>query len=224
MLAIIQTRYDSARLPGKALLPLGDASILGRCIERVSKSSLITGVLVATSRESSDHSIVEYCKSKNYSYHLGPLEDVGLRLAEAAASKKQKRFLRICGDSPFIDPAIIDQAVSLSNASDFDLVTNVFPRSFPKGQSVEVVKAKIMNQVCNANRSSDEKEHATSYIYNNHSQFRICSFSSGENAADSRQCIDDEKDYGIAKKIIALNDANDLGWREIQNLWNDERN
>jgi spore coat polysaccharide biosynthesis protein SpsF len=224
LLAIIQSRYNSTRLPGKVLFPLCDSSILGKCVERVSKASLVNEILIATSTENTDLPIAKYCKSKNFSYYLGPLNDVGLRLANAAASKNQDKFIRICGDSPFIDPAIIDQAVYLSTTSDFDLVTNVFPRSFPKGQSVEVIRTKTIQQICCKNRSAEEKEHATSYIYNNHTQFRICAFSSGKNAANSRQCIDDEKDYSIAKKIIALNDANDLGWREIQNLWNDERN
>lgn len=180
--------------------------------------------MVATSDEHSDFVINEYCKKSSLTCYKGSLIDVGTRLANAVASKKEKSFVRICGDSPFIDPAVIDQAVSFSKASEVDLVTNVFPRSFPKGQSVEVIKAKTMMQLCRAERSIDEKEHATSYIYNNHQQFRICTFSSGENAADSRQCIDDEKDYGIAKNIIALHDTNDLEWKEIQRLWNAQKN
>jgi len=220
LLAVIQSRYDSARLPGKALLSLGDSSILGKCVERVSRASLITEIIVATSRESSDLVIAEYCKNRNLTCHLGPLDDVGLRLADAAASKNQKKFIRICGDSPFIDPEIIDQAISLSTSSDFDLVTNVFPRSFPRGQSVEVIRTKTMQQICSEKRSADEKEHATSYFYDNHKQYRICSFSSGADEANSRQCIDDEKDYKIAKYVMGLNEMNDLGWKEIQRLWN----
>ena len=153
----------------------------------------------------------------------GSLEDVGKRLVDTALSRRQERFIRICGDSPFIDPSIIDEAISISKSSDFDLVTNVFPRSFPKGQSVEVIRTETMQQICSKKRSADEKEHATSYFYDNHHQYRICSFSSGAYQANSRQCIDDEKDYKIAKNLVELNETNHLGWKEIQRLWNDPK-
>tara|TARA_B110000003_G_C16646732_1_gene532402 strand:+ start:1752 stop:2426 length:675 start_codon:yes stop_codon:yes gene_type:complete len=224
LLAIIQSRYDSIRLPGKALLPLGDSSILGKCIDRVSKASQVTKILIATSNEDSDRLIVKYCKDRDLSYHLGSLHDVGLRLAEAAAATNHNKFIRICGDSPFIDPLIIDQAISLSNSSDFDLVTNVFPRSFPKGQSVEVIKTKMMLKISTMHRSKEEKEHVTSYFYKNHYRYRICAFSSGLAKAESRQCIDNEKDYRIAKNVMSLMGANDLGWEEIQTLWDTDKN
>lgn len=224
MLAIIQSRHNSNRLPGKALLPLGNSSILGKCIERVSKASQVTKILVATSSEDSDRLIVKYCKDRDLSFHLGSLHDVGLRLAEAAKATNQNKFIRICGDSPFIDPSIIDQAISLSNSSDFDLVTNVFPRSFPKGQSVEVIKTKIMLKISSIYRTTEEKEHVTSYFYKNHYKYRICAFTSGLAKAESRQCIDNRRDYHIAKKIMALIEANDLGWEEIQTLWDTNKN
>jgi spore coat polysaccharide biosynthesis protein SpsF (cytidylyltransferase family) len=77
-----------------------------------------------------------------------------------------------------------------------------------------------MQQICSKKRTKAEKEHATSYFYDNHHQYRICSFNSGADQANSRQCIDDEKDYKIAKDLVDLNDTNDLGWKEIQRLWN----
>lgn len=224
MLAIIQSRYNSTRLPGKALLPLGNSNVLGKCIERVSQAKLITEIIVATSDEHSDFVISEYCKKRSLTCYTGSLIDVGSRLANAVASKNGENFVRICGDSPFIDPVIIDQAVSLSHSSEFDLVTNVFPRSFPKGQSVEVIRTETMQQICSKKRSADEKEHATSYFYVNHHKYRICSFSSGADEADSRQCIDDENDYKIAKNLMELNETNDLCWKEIQRLWNAQKN
>jgi spore coat polysaccharide biosynthesis protein SpsF len=220
VLAIVQSRLNSRRLPGKALLPMGCSTILGLCVKRVCSAKLVSKTFVSTSLESSDNKIVEFCKNNKINSFRGSLEDVGKRLLDTALSCRQERFLRICGDSPFIDPSIIDEAISISKTSDFDLVTNVFPRSFPKGQSVEVIRTKTMQQICSKKRTKAEKEHATSYFYDNHHQYRICSFNSGADQANSRQCIDDEKDYKIAKDLVDLNDTNDLGWKEIQRLWN----
>ena len=192
--------------------------MLEACVERISQSKLVTDILVATSTEESDDQIFQFCTSKCYQVFRGSLNDVGERLHDAAKAKSCNNFLRICGDSPFIDPQIIDQAISLSETSDFDLVTNVFPRSFPKGQSVEVIKTKSLEQVLQKNRSCEHKEHVTSYIYKHHSQFRICSFSSGYDLAEHSQCIDSKQDYMTAKKL-SENFSQDLGWLEIHQLW-----
>lgn len=220
MLAIVQSRLNSTRLPGKALLPLGYSTVLGLCVKRVCAANLVSKTFVSTSLESSDDYIVEFCKNNKIDSFRGSLEDVGKRLVDTALSCRQERFIRICGDSPFIDPSIIDEAVSISQSSDFDLVTNVFPRSFPKGQSVEVIRTKTMQQICSKKRTRAEKEHATSYFYNNYKNYRICSFNSGADQANSRQCIDDEKDYEIAKYVMSVNNMNDLDWNKIQSLWN----
>jgi len=220
LLAIVQSRLNSTRLPGKALLPLGYSTVLGLCVKRVCAANLVSKTFVSTSLESSDDYIVEFCKNNKIDSFRGSLEDVGKRLVDTALSCRQERFIRICGDSPFIDPSIIDEAVSISQSSDFDLVTNVFPRSFPKGQSVEVIRTKTMQQICSKKRTRAEKEHATSYFYNNYKNYRICSFNSGADQANSRQCIDDEKDYEIAKYVMSVNNMNDLDWNKIQSLWN----
>jgi len=223
VLAIVQSRLNSSRLPGKALLPLGYSTILGLCVKRVCSANLVSKTFVSTSLDRSDNKIVEFCKNNKINSFRGPLEDVGKRLVDTALSCRQERFIRICGDSPFIDPSIIDEEISISKTSDFDLVTNVFPRSFPKGQSVEVIRTKTMLQICSKKRTKAEKEHATSYFYNNYKDYRICSFNSGADQANSRQCIDEDKDYEIAKYIVSVNDINDLGWKEIQRLWNSQK-
>ena len=202
------------------MLPLGYSTVLGLCVKRVCAANLVSKTFVSTSLESSDDYIVEFCKNNKIDSFRGSLEDVGKRLVDTALSCRQERFIRICGDSPFIDPSIIDEAVSISQSSDFDLVTNVFPRSFPKGQSVEVIRTKTMQQICSKKRTRAEKEHATSYFYNNYKNYRICSFNSGADQANSRQCIDDEKDYEIAKYVMSVNNMNDLDWNKIQSLWN----
>ena len=201
------------------MLPLGKSAILGRCIERVSSAKRVSDILVATSTEISDQAIVEFCLANNTSYHLGSLDNVVERLWGAAQSKKQKAFLRICGDSPFIDPKIIDEAISIFSSTDFDLVTNVFPRSFPKGQSVEIIKTTALGRISKAMLSDEEREHATSYFYNNHLKFKIGTIRKRGDYANSRHCIDDKKDFSIAKRVIGSKDLNGLGWEAIEDLW-----
>jgi spore coat polysaccharide biosynthesis protein SpsF len=222
MLAIIQSRYNSLRLPGKALLRLGSKEILARCANRVSSANLVSDVLVATSNRKTDQPIVGFCKQEGLSTHLGSLNDVGTRLLTAAEAKKSSSFVRICGDSPFIDPEVIDTAISLYTSSEFDLVTNVFPRSFPKGQSVEIINTKTLQKACEQLRTMDEMEHATSFFYNHPNDFKICSFTSGKDTKNSRQCIDDKNDLAIAQKISSNEHVFNFGWQEIEKLWKKE--
>ncbi|SVE23592.1 uncharacterized protein METZ01_LOCUS476446, partial [marine metagenome] len=126
---------------------------------------------------------------------------------------------RICGDSPFIDPSIIDEAIAVFSSSDFDLVTNVFPRSFPKGQSVEIIKTTALGRISKAMLSDEEREHATSYFYNNHLKFKIGTIRRGGDYANSHHCIDDQRDFTIAERVVDAKDLNGLGWKEIENLW-----
>ena len=163
--------------------------------------------------------IVEFCMVNKTACHLGPLDNVVERLWGAASSRKQKAFLRICGDSPFIDPSIIDEAITVFSSDDFDIATNVFPRTFPKGQSVEVIKTSTMGTISKAILSDDEKEHATSYFYNNHLKFKIGVISRVANYANSNHCINDQRDFTIAEQVVVAEDLNGLGWKEIDDLW-----
>lgn len=222
MLAIIQSRMSSQRLPGKSLMKLGTQSILERTIERTRSCMEVDSVLVATSTDQSDNPISNYCKSKKVNCFRGSLENLIDRMHGAAQFLESDYFLRISGDSPFIDPAIIKQAILLANASvenGFDLVTNIQHRTFPKGQSVEILSTHSLEQVSLQELSLHEKEHVTPFFYNNSEKFKIISFTSGINQGNSRQCVDNENDFIIAEKIVQTRNTDNLGWKDIQELW-----
>lgn len=219
MLAVIQSRFNSLRLPGKALLSIGNKEILGRCIERVKKSNLINEILVATSKEFSDQAIVNFCTENNVLYYQGSNDNLVERLYGAANSKNQKSFVRICGDSPFIDPIVIDEVINVFISGNYDIATNVFPRTFPKGHSVEVIKTNTMCKISKATLSDSEKEHATSYIYNNSTDFKIGVVKRNVNYCNSNHSIDEKKDLETAEKAVSIKDLEGLNWMEIENIW-----
>lgn len=219
MLAVIQSRFNSLRLPGKALLSIGNKEILGRCIERVKKSNLINEILVATSKEFSDQAIVNFCTENNVLYYQGSNDNLVERLYGAANSKNQKSFVRICGDSPFIDPIVIDEVINVFISGNYDIATNVFPRTFPKGHSVEVIKTNTMCKISKATLSDSEKEHATSYIYNNYTDFKIGVVKRNVNYCNSNHSIDEKKDLETAEKAVSIKDLEGLNWMEIENIW-----
>ena len=113
-----------------------------------------------------------------------------------------KYFFRISGDSPLIDFKIIDQAHQIyknSKEKKFDIITNIFPRTFPKGQSVELVKTNLLRK--NINKFSyHDKEHVTKYFYKNHKKFKIRNFRFKGLFKGIKQAVDTKKDLELLIK------------------------
>jgi len=224
MLAVIQARYSSVRLPGKVLMKLGSQNILERTVSQVKKSDRVSSIIIATSDNQSDEPIAELAEKSGIDFYRGDLNDVGQRLFEAAQSSSSQSFLRISADSPFIDWRIVNQAISIYEQCEVDLVSNIFPRSFPKGQSVEVINTKALKQICSSDRTSNQKEHVTPYFYENYQEFRVINFTSGQNSSDSIQCIDTPVDFEIASQVVQQIGNEDLTWQELETLFSKARN
>jgi len=220
MLAIIQTRYDSSRLPGKALSNLGERSVLGRTIDRLSNSEELGSIVIATSILKSDQAIVEHAEELSTDVFRGSLEDVGERLLKTCLAYEAEAFVRISGDSPLIDWRIVDHAIRLFRVTKPDLVTNIFQRTFPKGQSVEIIKTDKLAEICRSYRTSEEKEHVTPYFYKHFNDYKILSFTSGSDSGNSRQCIDDEIDLRKVEQLVLAYQTEKMSWSEIETLMN----
>ncbi len=218
MLALIQARLSSVRLPKKVLRKIGEKTILEHCHQRVSLATGVSKIVVCTSVDDSDKEIAKFCKKKQWNVATGSLNDVGLRLSTIAKQERQCSFLRISADSPFIDPQIIDTAILLSKSKMFDLVTNIFPRSFPKGQSVEIIRTEALYSICKNNCTKEQKEHVTSYFYDNSDKFKIISFQSGGCFENSNHSVDEMSDLRWAKMIEEKTEYSNLSWQEIESV------
>ncbi len=181
MLLIIQARSNSKRFPNKILYNIKSKPIILRVVSNISKSKMITNVVVATSRKKSDDKLIELLKSKKLKFFRGNLNNVASRLLKASQRYKKNFFIRVSADSPLIDYKIINKAVRLfKKKRNIDIITNVFPRSYPKGQSVEIIRTKVLeNNISKMSKS--EKEHVTTYFYKNYNKFKILNFSNNTN-------------------------------------------
>jgi spore coat polysaccharide biosynthesis protein SpsF (cytidylyltransferase family) len=167
---------SSNRLPGKTLMSLGDDFVLGCVVNALRRTKLASGMTVTTSQDPSDDPIANWCRQVGVDCYRGALEDVAGRALAAAHAVGAEAFVRISGDSPLIDPALVDHAISLFRLADFDLVTNVFPRSFPRGQSVEVVRVSALAAAYAGGLSGAEKEHVTTALYTRSATYSIVNF------------------------------------------------
>ena len=202
LIAIVQTRTNSKRLKNKALIEIYGLPMIHHVVEKVKKSKKIKKVIVSTSKEKTDDLLVKYLKEKKIEFYRGNLNNVALRLANTAKKYKAKYFVRINGDSPLIDYRIINRAINIfRNSKEIDIITNVYPRSFPKGQSVEIIKSQVLKKNLKKFKLKD-KEHVTTYFYKNANKFSIKNFCIKRKYKLNNLSVDTIKDLKNIKKNV----------------------
>lgn len=222
MLAIVQARMSSSRLPQKMLMDLSGWSVLEWVLYRVNCASRVSEVVLATSTDISDNHLVLRAESLGIEVVRGSLNNVYARVCQVLEKNGASEFLRICGDSPFICPSLIDRAIDEFERRKVDLVTNVFPRSFPTGQSVEVFCSKAFFKVQMLNLTDADKEHVSSFFYKHSQNFRIHNIQNSQDLSGMRLSLDTVDDYKkmalLARRFIGLDTDLDGLVSQLENL------
>ena len=177
--AIIFSRMGSSRLPGKALRHIAGEPLIKRVINRVSKVKNLSTIVVATSNSKTDDGLTQYIQSLNIEVFRGAAHDVLNRAVSCASYLGVDKFVRINGDSPFIDPELLEKGIDMWGDPNLDLISNVFPRTYPVGMSVEIIKTDSLKKILGLTADSCDREHITRFFYKNPEKFRILNFESG---------------------------------------------
>jgi spore coat polysaccharide biosynthesis protein SpsF len=203
IVAVLQVRMSSRRLPGKALRAIRGRALLGHVVDRVRRCRTIDGLWIATSTDPDDDAIAEFAWKEAVELYRGALDDVAGRLLGAALAARADALVRINADSPLIDPAIVDRAVELYRRQSPELVSNVVRRTFPKGQSVEVVAVAALKRAVEAMTTADEREHVTPWFYADPTRVRIVSFESADPRPQMQLSVDTLDDLQRVEAILA---------------------
>jgi len=161
---VIQARMSSTRLPGKVLRSVGGAPVLGHVLDRMDRAA-VDVVLVATSDRPEDDAVAAFAARRGAVVHRGPLHDVLARFTGAARAHRLGRLVRVCADSPLLDPALVDRALAVLDATGADMASNVVERTFPPGQSVEAVTAAALERAAALGPDAADREHVTRLLY-----------------------------------------------------------
>ena len=193
--AIIFSRMGSSRLPGKALRHIAGEPLIKRVIDRVSKVKNLSTIVVATSNSTTDDRLTQYIQSLNIEVFRGAAHDVLNRAVSCASYLGVDKFVRINGDSPFIDPELLEKGIEMWTDPSLDLISNVFPRTYPVGMSVEIIKTDSLKKIMGLTADSYDTEHVTRFFYKNPEKFRILNFESGRSELRKvRLAVDTEED------------------------------
>lgn len=202
VVAIIQARMGSTRLPGKVLRPLAGIPMLRRIVERVSGANRLDAIAVATSDAIVDDAVERLCATiPGVHCFRGSEFDVLDRFYGCAVSLDADVLVRLTGDDPFFDPAIIDDALVLfDEKKEFDYL--FYREGLPLGMAVEVFRFDSLSRAWREASDSECREHVTPYLYRNPELFR--SFRApmeGRDLSSIRLTVDTPEDFEVAEWI-----------------------
>lgn len=205
IIAIIQARMGSTRLPGKVMMDLSGKTVLNHVITRVKQVKNIDQIIIATTTDNKDDVIVEEMLNYRVKVFRGSEEDVLSRYYYAAKENNADIIVRITSDCPLIDSNIIDEIVDFYINNKYDLVTNagsdLLQRTYPRGLDTEVFSFKQLEIAYNKAKEKYQREHVTPFIYENSNN--LFYYKNRVDYSKYRWTLDTEEDFELITKIYS---------------------
>ena len=203
IVATIEARMTSSRLPGKVLLEYCEKTNLQHMVERLKRSRYVDDVVIATTVNETDSPIVELCKKIDCNYSRGSEEDVLLRVLEAAKSAKADVIVEITGDCPMIDWRHVDFLVEKYEDEGVDYCANIIKRSFPRGFDTQVFSVAALDKVNHLTKSPIDHEHVSLYMYTHRELFSLSNWEAQGllNHPEIEVTLDMKEDYELIREI-----------------------
>lgn len=235
VVAIIQGRMSSTRLPGKILAEIAGRPMLQHVYDRVSRAKSLSQVLFATSDDPSDDPAAEFCAREGIPFVRGSLHDVLDRYYQAARQAKADVVVRITADCPLIDPQLIDEAVTFLQMGGYDFVCNRLPppwhRTYPIGLDVEVCTFAALERAWNEAAQPHQREHVMPYLYEGSTLevvsptlevgfsphgFRLALLHAPADYGHYRWTVDTAEDLEFVRHVFAtLPEGDDFSWQDV---------
>ncbi len=218
VVAIIQARMGSTRLPGKVLMDLVGEPMLARVISRSWRATMLEEVVVATTTKPADEAIVELCAARGWPCFRGSEDDVLDRYYRAAAAYRADVVVRVTADCPLIEPEVIDRVVGefLGRQPEVDYACNFLPRrTFPQGLDTEVVRFDVLERAWRADLDPAWREHVTPYIWRNPGLFHVHGVVNERDYSHMRWTVDTPEDMAFVRCIYDHFGYDRFSWREV---------
>ena len=238
VVAIIQGRMSSSRLPGKILADIAGQPMLQRVFMRTSRANTVSETIFATTMDASDDPIAEYCDFSGIPCTRGSQFDVLDRYYQTASQAKADVVVRVTADCPVIDPALIDDVLNTLLEEKYDFVCNrlppPWPRTYPIGLDVEVCTFSALKIAWTEAKEPQHREHAMPYLYEgvelsavNRQKsegisprgFRIALLNHPTDFGDYRWTVDTAEDLEFMRQVYSRFDGrDDFSWKEVLDL------
>lgn len=242
VIAIIQGRMSSSRLPGKILADIAGQPMLQRVLIRTSRSATVTETIFATTTDASDDPVAAYCDFSGVPFTRGSQFDVLDRYYQTAKQAKANVVVRITADCPVIDPNLIDDVVNTLLQGGYNFVCNRLPppyhRTYPIGLDVEACTFKVLEKAWKEAKEPQHREHAMPYLYEgveltrqsrtleigtSPRGFKVAVLHHTTDFGDYRWTVDTPEDLEFMRQVYNLFDGrDDFTWKEVLDLVHNE--
>lgn len=238
VIAIIQGRMTSSRLPGKILADIAGQPMLRRVYARTSRAATVTETIFATTSDPSDDPVAEYCAWSGIPFTRGSLYDVLDRYYQTAKAAQAQIVVRITADCPVIDPTLVDEVVRTLQEGGYDFACNRLPppwqRTYPIGLDVEACTFAALERAWQEGKEPHHREHVMPYLYEDvvlHSEsrtlqsglsprgFRVALLHHVTDFGHYRWTVDTLEDLEFIRQVYArLGGRDDFSWQEVLDL------
>ncbi len=204
IVAIVEARMTSSRLPGKVLLPAAGRPLLGHLIERLKRVPAVQEIVIATTVNAADQPLIELAQQYGVGYFRGSEHDVMKRVLDAAEAAGADIIVNITGDCPLIDPSLTGQTVRMFLRNQCDYATNGHVRTFPGGYAVQVYRVETLRRSASMTTDPVEREHVTLHIRRHPELFRHVYLvaPSDQHWPEIDLSLDEEADYRLLQRIF----------------------
>jgi spore coat polysaccharide biosynthesis protein SpsF len=202
IVAIIQARCGSSRLPGKVLMDIAGHPMFSRVVQRTRQARLLTEVVLATSTEQRDEPLVTLAAGLGVPVFRGSEGDVLNRFVGAAKAFNADLVVRLCADCPLLDGAVIDRIVRVFlESKGIDYVSNTLERTYPRGLDTEIFARDALIRAHLEAKLPYEREHVTPYIYKHPELFSLRNVIHTSNLSAYRLTVDEAADLEVVRFI-----------------------
>ena len=226
VVAVIQARMSSTRLPGKVLRLIEGVPTIGRMVQRLSYSQRLGGIIVACSVNPADDRIAAYCSQNRIAYVRGPEKELDQRLMMALDHMAGDALVRITADCPLVDPGLLDILIGMWEAgtpgipTHPDYVSNVYPnRTYPDGLDLEIISRDALQFIINKTGGEPwDHEALTTNVWKHPHLFQgIQSLDHTKTLGELRWTVDRPDDLYFVRWVYQ-NLPEGFGWQEVLGL------
>jgi len=197
---MIQARMSSRRLPGKVLKEVQGKPLLWYMVKRLEKAERVDKIIILTSKDPSDNPIATFAKEQCIDCFRGERDDVLNRYYKAAKAYNTDTIIRVTGDSPLIDPIVVDRIIQEFEENDYEYVNT--SEEWPDGLDTEVFSFATLERMHKKAKAPYQREHVTQYIHANKEFFHLKTIDPEVKYGSERWTVDEPQDFALIQEII----------------------
>jgi len=218
VIALIQARMSSIRLPNKVMKPIGGVPMIELLLKRLAKAKEVDQIIVATSDNKCNIPLITHVQNIGFAYEKGSENDVLDRYLKAALLHQADAIVRITGDCPLVDPELVDEMILRFKDLNVDYISNVDPPTYPDGLDIEVFTLEALKKASRETNNLFDREHVTPYL-RKPGIYKTDVILNSEDLSSMRWTVDEVSDFKVIEKVFAyFHPKIDFSWRDVLDL------